>query len=327
MEKKDLTIRSPRSSIQKKMIVMTITLIMVSVALFLMIVGFRLSYVRDEIRMSGEESSEEILRNSEVSYWMTNIVHVEGIVSDNGLQINERFGYIGYLLKCLKAQVLAVTDHEELVAILNQFAEEILHEDPDGPDCVVIAFPDGESIVTERSSGADDALSVTASPYDPREEEWYRNAVRSRESDTISGSFLPSDHTECITVSTPVFGSGSGEPVCVIGVSIRAEKILEIVKSSFHEDGIFSVLIDRSGTIRYTLPQEGPFSEADALTREAYAGDEAMQFVLACPIREDSGFAVVTVGGQEYYVFYCSIPNAGWANWYFWIKERLRRME
>ena len=328
MQNKNRQKKPNNGSIQRKMTVMTISLTVIAVVLFLLIVSLRLFLVRGEIRMTGEEASEEILKNSEIAYTMSNVVHFEELVGDNADLINERFGFANYMLKCLRAQILSIAapggsdqqidisspssdDSQIMAAAVTPFINEIIDDDPEAPDCIVIAFPNGESIVVTPSSGNKNGASGNKLSFDARGEEWYSDAVKNKESFTVSKSHLPGKDTECITVSTPVCDTETGDLVCVLGASVASDTILNIIEKDFNEEGLYPVLIDETGTILFSTISDGPFAEADLLNKKENAGNEFIQFIIDFSTSGYNSSIEITIDGAQYYCAFSSVLNAG----------------
>ena len=288
---------------------------------------------------------------------MSKVTHVEEFIGTNGHLVDERFGFMNDMLKSMKAQVQAVYEHKELnyrmqlsqpsaensgivtaqvltpygasspnknselfqrVGSATLFMHEIMVDNPDSLDCVMVSFPDGQSIVLDRFSDRKIDASGKVLPYDARKEQWYQDALENKETFSVTKSYLPCEDTDSITVSTAVYDGD--KLVCVLGVSVKTERILEIIKNSFDEEGIYPVLIDETGTVLFSLVPDGPFADSDVLTKEENAGNEIVQFIIYFSMQKTASIEV-TVDGQEYYSAFTAIPNAGWAEVIFVEKD------
>mgnify|MGYP002855393078 CR=1 FL=1 len=180
-----------------------------------------------------------------------------------------------------------------------------------GVEDVYIALPEGAFFTVDDISSS---WFVEGKPrdYDPRERQWYRQAVQSGDMIFTDGEWDVNTGKYCVECAMPVYGA-DGELQAVVGLDLFLDEIQQVMQDS-SVDGEFNLLVNQDG--RAVLPMQAeifPLAEADR-ENDLRASSNLFLAQIVSSALEGKGASVTQgeLSDGAYYVTATPIGTTGW---------------
>ena len=180
-----------------------------------------------------------------------------------------------------------------------------------GVEDVYIALPEGAFFTVDNISSS---WFVEGKPrdYDPRERQWYRQAVQSGDMIFTDGEWDVNTGKYCVECAMPVYGA-DGELQAVVGLDLFLDEIQQVMQDS-SVDGEFNLLVNQDG--RAVLPMQAeifPLAEADR-ENDLRASSNLFLAQIVSSALEGKGASVTQgeLSDGAYYVTATPIGTTGW---------------
>ena len=148
--------------------------------------------------------------------------------------------------------------------------------------------------------------------YDPRERQWYRQAVQSGDMIFTDGEWDVNTGKYCVECAMPVYGA-DGELQAVVGLDLFLDEIQQVMQDS-SVDGEFNLLVNQDG--RAVLPMQAeifPLAEADRENDlRASSNPFLAQIVRSALEGEEASVTQGELSDGAYYVTATPIGTTGW---------------
>ena len=180
-----------------------------------------------------------------------------------------------------------------------------------GVEDVYIALPEGAFFTVDDISSS---WFVEGKPrdYDPRERQWYRQAVQSGDMIFTDGEWDVNTGKYCVECAMPVYGA-DGELQAVVGLDLFLDEIQQVMQDS-SVDGEFNLLVNQDG--RAVLPMQAetfPMAEADRENDlRASSNPFLAQIVRSALEGEEASVTQGELSDGAYYVTATPIGTTGW---------------
>ena len=180
-----------------------------------------------------------------------------------------------------------------------------------GVEDVYIALPEGAFFTVDNISSS---WFVEGKPrdYDPRERQWYRQAVQSGDMIFTDGEWDVNTGKYCVECAMPVYGA-DGELQAVVGLDLFLDEIQQVMQDS-SVDGEFNLLVNQDG--RAVLPMQAeifPLAEADRENDlRASSNPFLAQIVRSALEGEEASVTQGELSDGAYYVTATPIGTTGW---------------
>ena len=180
-----------------------------------------------------------------------------------------------------------------------------------GVEDVYIALPEGAFFTVDDISSS---WFVEGKPrdYDPRERQWYRQAVQSGDMIFTDGEWDVNTGKYCVECAMPVYGA-DGELQAVVGLDLFLDEIQQVMQDS-SVDGEFNLLVNQDG--RAVLPMQAeifPLAEADRENDlRASSNPFLAQIVRSALEGEEASVTQGELSDGAYYVTATPIGTTGW---------------
>ena len=185
-------------------------------------------------------------------------------------------------------------------------------ESSDKISCCYIGLSDGTHLSIDSNSSNRYDENGRLIPYPVRQRPWYRGAAETGglyftalEKDAFSGE-------PCITCSLPIIMDE--ELIGVAGIDITLENINEYIISSATEHG-FLFVVNEKGQVLLSPEENGVFQAevSDQAEDLRTIGNEALAQLIDTALERETGLAVVSIDGRDYYMAGAPMPTIGWA--------------
>ena len=180
-----------------------------------------------------------------------------------------------------------------------------------GVEDVYVALPEGVFYTVDTISSSwfvDGKLR----DYDPRERQWYQQAIRAGQMIFTDGEWDVNTGKYCVECAMPVYGE-DGELAAVVGLDLFLDEIQKVMQDSSIE-GEFNLLVNQDG--RAVLPMQAeafPMAEADrARDLRASSNGFLSQIVSSALAGKEPSVTQGDLANGAYYVTATPIETTGW---------------
>ncbi len=186
-----------------------------------------------------------------------------------------------------------------------------------------IALPNGTVLIMDKFSGQKYDENGKLKQYDPRDRQWFKEALKSDKDEGFMTVAVKSYFYEAneIVFGLPVYVDD--EIVAVLEGSINLDTIREMVSGLEYGENGFSILVDELGIV-YSPRTEGELAmDNELMTSIEGRVNKELEDLLTKEIYYKIGFDRVQVDGEYYYAAYAPMETIGWMQVMFVPEEQI----
>ena len=280
--------KKKKNSLQKKIIILSVSLVALAIISFSSITAIRLYNARDEIREQGQEAAKKVRAKSgffSIVDDLKNLKTVAAVEAEDldtmiytgkplleayAFQLQDIYDNLSYFkdvsvsppMKALSGNPVpqfmtpesksATGQNSKLLKKLNQITPNLCHimeTMPDKIDSITMALPDGQSVIIDSSPELKLDPSGKPLPYDAREEAWYQSSTKEQMTTVTYTDSTCFEDTPTVWLSQPVYDKDFSKLICVLCTAVKVERIASLMKEYSSIDSSFCILIDSEGKV------------------------------------------------------------------------------
>lgn len=181
---------------------------------------------------------------------------------------------------------------------------------------IFVGSKNGYTVCVDHTADEGGVVNMTEeflSQYDPRERPWYRAAqsAAGRSRPVFTDLYIGADGPLCLTCALPYYDADGFAGV--VGVDCTLKALSGIVETTAVGKTGFSFVLSGAGEVVLSARGEGPFAASAGRRDLRQSGEPTLAEAAERMAAGESGVALVSVGGEAYYLAFTPMKSLGWS--------------